>query len=446
MASSGREIPVYSEELILNAHLSWRLAMLMCCLAQAPVLSAAEPASATQPGGLKSALTELTSDDFTARENAVKTLRALIVEQTRQQVQVQQVMEQLQESLGQQVKQLAVVQDPEAHSRSAGLLEMQASLTRWALDVMTLPLEHRKAILDWGFTTEAAPVLTRIYSRHTAQQRVGIKELGKLQGDGADWTLAELIRSRDDNLSVPAMAAAYDRPPTDGVIEALWQRAIEAHVQTAGAAEPAPPDEDAAVDFPEVKDPINVKGEQDLPADDNADLATIVLLHYNTPRVAQRLTRFIDQNCKDRQLITLFSENDILRGWCRLVEKYHVKEAIPALAELVFSADDRGENGDVNGLKYWTSTRTEAIGTIATLTGQHADDYKLNRMNGDTNEHLAMWVIDNEEAQKTATEKFRAWWKDHHKEYGVEQMPATAPAETPESVPAPAQIAPPPPR
>ncbi len=189
--------------------------------------------AAPAPTGFQTALVQLSADDFETREQAVKKLQVLLAEQTRQQVHIQEMMEQLQQSLAAQIKQLTVVQDPESQKRVAGLLEMQASLTHWVLQVMALPVDQRHKLLEWGFSPEAVPVLTRIYSRNSGARRAGIKELGKLVGPGADWTLEQLIRNTTAGTSVAAMAVAYERSPCDGVIEALWYRAIGGHMQRA---------------------------------------------------------------------------------------------------------------------------------------------------------------------------------------------------------------------
>src|SRR5262245_15813405 len=88
------------------------------------------------PADVKQALAEFSADDFKVRQNA---------------------MLHLQEAFGKQLQALISSPDPEVQSRVVSLLEFNAGLTRWVIDVMKLPAEQRKANLEFGMRDDVLP-------------------------------------------------------------------------------------------------------------------------------------------------------------------------------------------------------------------------------------------------------------------------------------------------
>ncbi len=112
---------------------------------------------------------------------------------------------------------------------------------------------------------------------------------------------------------------------------------------------------------------------------DNAELATIVLLHYNSPKVAARLKQFIATELKGRDPTEMLPEADVLRAWCHMVALYQVKEAIPTLAQMALCANAQNEEVENGGQKNWWSSHSEAVATLAGLTGQKPEDFNVQK-------------------------------------------------------------------
>jgi hypothetical protein len=366
---------------------------------------------------VEGAIRDLTAEDYGVRERAAKRLEGLLARQIQERAAVQEVVGQLQAELERQVRALGMVKDEEARQRMGGLVEMEHGLAGWASQAMTAPAEVRGKLIEWGVSKEMAPVLGRIYGRNRGQQLAAIKELGKIEGPGADWTLARLMRERESWVRAAAMAAAWDRKPTEELVAAAWYRGVEgterereqAQLDETGQ-EPAP----LVVEFPE-HEPIIL----DMPEEDfsDRDLAVSVLVHMQSPLVEARLKALVAKQAKQ--------ENSSLEdSWeHRLLEAYKVREAVPFLARVALGEVRENSSRNVGASTMEGTNRTSAAGAVAVIVGIDPADFELHA----DKEEMIGWWVEGQHGDTAAVMKFFDWWRVHYKEYGVKQPPA-APA------------------
>jgi hypothetical protein len=140
-------------------------------------------------------------------------------------------MGKIQAALAQSIREMVMLDDPEARNRMAAIMEYNIAISRWAIDALALPREQRMALARWAMTPEVAPVIAKVYGK-PEQRAAGIKELSAYSDANASLVLAYLIRDQDRGVRLMALAAVRDRPATPAVIDALWSVA-------SGAAGPA---------------------------------------------------------------------------------------------------------------------------------------------------------------------------------------------------------------
>jgi hypothetical protein len=367
---------------------------------------------------VEGAVRDLTAEDYGVRERAAKRLEGLLAEQIKQRAAVQEVVGQLQAELERQVRALGMVKDEEARQRMGGLVEMERGLAGWASQAMTAPAELRGKLIEWGVSKEVAPVVARAYGRNRAQQLAAIKELGKMEGPGADWTLARLINERESWVRAAAMAAVWDRKATDEVVQAVWYRGVEGterELQRDQQETNGQEAESLTVEFPE-HEPITIDQEEEDFSD--RELAIAVLAHLQSPLVESRLKIFLAKQEK--------RENPALEdAWeHRLLEAYKVKEAVPLLAKVALGdVRENNSRGMGAGTMLMATNRTSAVGAVAVIVGLDPADFELH---ADRQEQITWWV-EGQRGDTAAVMKFFDWWRVHYKEYGVKEEP-TPPA------------------
>jgi hypothetical protein len=419
--------------------------------AQSLPAPAANP-SPTTPATVDREIKGLSSENFTDREAALKRLQTLVADQIKQRAAIQEVLNAFQSDLLHQQQALAMVTDEEAQAQIAGLLEMERGLTGWTIQTMNETPERRQTLLAWGLTKENGPLLARAYAERLHTRLEGIKLLAKSDADGANWTLARLINDRQAAVRAATMAMCWNHKPTDDIVNALWFRAVTgalARNDTPGmpagqmdanlpaetiVMDGSPRDNMIKVDFPG-GEPMEFNDANDSAEFYDALLASDVLVHLNSPLVAEKVKTLVADRAKAGKTLVHAADLDWTLVSHRLVETCKVKEAIPLLANEALSADSEGLGGDMNGRPFMWSARTMAIGTLAKLIDKDPAEFELIRAHNTGDSRGWMWAVDvnpqqmmngNGDADLKVVKAFYAFWKDHHAEYGVKEAPSNA--------------------
>lgn len=396
----------------------------------------AAPRATTQPGGaavtpeMLAALRQLSAEDFATRQEAVKKLQHAMAKHFEQMVLVQELMLKIQDSLAAQLREMTMQPEGEAQARVASLMEFNNALSRWAIDVLALPEAQRQKLLNWGLDEDNIVLVAKAYARQDDVRAAAAKELAKQKGEAATWMLCQLLMDTSREVSLTAMDAVYEREPEDAVIEALWTRAT-------------------AYTYNQLQQrqtrykTITVRGrtiqvyDQDYAANQrmqDADVATDVLIKYKQDSIRKRLDGlFVEMestlvaNPNDYRWRSILSPNygSNAMTFSRLVEEYRPKKALAFVVKALQSNYQDGYNTNVNNKQYRQSTRVDMAALFALLTNQDPGDYNLEKVANYNNRWM---VLGQEKEEEESVRKLLKWWKEHHKEFGVED-PGKLPAD-----------------
>ena len=151
----------------------------------------------------------------------------------------------------------------------------------------------------------------------------------------------------------------------------------------------------------------------------NAQDATIagdVLINIKAPQVNEKLKTYMES--LEKQAATnpwlLAGNTEPMKNVFRLVEAYQSKEAMGVLYRIAVGPVRQRSGGNINGDKYTWSTRTAALATVVTTTGQKLEDYKVRK-----NPMLNMWVCSTEEEEDDAVKKLQEWAAANGAKWGL---------------------------
>jgi hypothetical protein len=361
--------------------------------AQSPPLSLAVTA----------AITQLSAEDYAQREKAV---------------------EQLQAALGQEMRTLLEVRDPEAQARIGDVLTFEQGLCSWAKDVLRLPRDKQKEALDLGLKPEVLPYVALLYAKETSKRVDAVKALRKLPGAGVTDLLAKALDDPEQRVYVAAMEGVWDRPATDAVVESLWNRAVTDQFAT---MKPQPVNR--------LPDAITFRGRpiQVLDNGDNSlylrtqgnQLAADVLAHINAPQVGKKLQSLFEEaeavfsrrnpnGAGDQDVWMYMPTQESMKNATRLAETYKPKESVPVLYRIATGPVLQKSSGQLNRQSFYWSNRTWALALTLKITGQSTDDCNLQVMNSLS----GMWTQASEADEKAALTKLREWWAKDHEKWG----------------------------
>ena len=351
------------------------------------------------------AIGELSSDDFKTRQAAV---------------------EKLQLAMGRQMRAMIVSDDPEAQARLTSLLHFQDGLARWAIDVMKLPEEQRKAQLAFGLREDVLPVIAGVFSNDTDKRVEGIKALGKFDAPEATAMLARLIEDTDRHVYIAAMEAVWDRTPTQAVVDALWQRAIE--VGFAGQRPQAAPAATAPVFRGRTLASYTaINRIYHLPQD--AGIAGEVLVNLRSPLVGEKLDAFmptIENLSKTNPWLLNNNNSEYIKNVFRLVSEYKTPTSLQILYRLATVPTAPPMAGTINNEKHFRSARTAPLAALIEAVGQKPEDYRLKRLAPLGNS----WTFPAEQDETDAIKKLNDWLSTHGKKLGIPNLsPPPRPAE-----------------
>jgi hypothetical protein len=367
--------------------------VLAACLAASARAAASATAPALDPA-IQSALHDLSSDDFTAREHAFRNLQI---------------------ALGQQVQALLRPDDPETQARVAALLKFNEGLSRWILNTLSLPDPQRRAVLAFGLRADMLPIVAKIGSSSSDSRVEAIHELAPLRDPLATDILAPLLEDDDRAVYIAAMEAAWDREPRDAVVDRLWERAVDAGF---------------AIYNPQPVQPqiVRFRGEElGQTFYDNAayrhmqdgDIACEVLIHLQAPQVSAKLTAFFDRvetavngpNAAGRDnRIWMYGFNSApMKNVYELLNAYQTPEVLPILYRLATGIVRQPVNGQSNNIRFFWSSRTLPLATLILLTNQSTTDYKLSQINPPSGN----WAFPSQLDEDNAIRKLQSWWTTH---------------------------------
>jgi len=333
-------------------------------------------------------------------------------------------VEALQAALGAQLRALLAQDDPEATVRLQSLLEYNDGLSRWAVATLKRPAEEREKILAWGAQPDVLPIMAKLYSGNQSRRLEAVRALGKRDDEPSLALLAVLLLDRDRIIYIAAMEEVWDKKPTDAIVDALWQRAIESGLNN------------IAPRAPQQGEPIRFKGNVvgNMAVDENifrrsqdGNIATEVLIQLRAPQVPEKLAALLTRidESKDANLRNAISAPHFEpgRNTRELLEAYKPREAVPLLVKLATGAQGQKNNSQLGANKFFWSSRTLPMATLLTITEQNAEDYGLKRQQIFNN----IWTHESEQAEADAVRKLQDWWRENSKLY-VRPQPATTTA------------------
>ncbi|MCL2649269.1 MAG: hypothetical protein FWD61_20105 [Phycisphaerales bacterium] len=394
---------------MLNHRLLMSIAALLCsatfCIAAGePATSPSQTSVEALSPAVGQAIAELSSDNFQTRQAAVKKLQL---------------------AMGRQMRALIASDDPETQARLTSLLQFNDGLARWMLDVMKLPPDQRKSQLDFGLREDVLPAIAGIFSAETDKRVQGVKALGKFDAPEATAMLARLIDDTDRHVYIAAMEAVWDRKPTQAVVDALWQRAIDAGF-TGYRSQPAPIAANPMFRGRVVAGSTISNRIYIMPQD--AAIAGEVLAHLHSPLVGDKLDAFMGTlETLTKNNPWLFNNNtEYVKNMFRLVTEYKTPGSMRALYRLATTAAYQPMAGQVGNEKYYWSARTSPLAALIEATGQKPEDYRLKRIVVLGN----VWAFPAEKDENDAIKKLRDWMSANGQKLGLQDLaqPTTQPA------------------
>jgi len=374
-----------------------------------PISSTPAPVASKDPAlspAVRAALHELSAEDFQAREVALSNLQV---------------------ALGQEMRAMVDVNDPEAQARVNDLLTFEEGLCAWVKDVLTRPVDQQKAVLDFGLKPEVLPHVARLYAKETNVRVEAVKALRRNADPRVSDLLAKAIDDKEQQVYVPAMEAVYDRPPTEAVVDALWTRAVAAQFATFKPQVQAVPDR---MTFLGKQIQVLNNGDNDLylRQQDNA-LATDVLVHMKPPQILPRIRTLLQEvevaygrknpngNGADEQNVWMYMPSqEAMRNAIRIAGALKPVDMVPQVYRIATGPALQKSSGQLNRQQmYFWSNRTWAIALLLQLTDQSPADWNLRVLN----QLQGMWSVPAEADEAAAIVKLRDWWAANHDKYGA---------------------------
>jgi hypothetical protein len=383
------------------------------------VLPAVDPHTGGVPPEMLDALRQMTSEDFKTRESAVNQLEAAMTRQFQQMVQVQDVLLRVQQGLADQLAQMTQTPDTEGKTRVAGLMEFNSAVSRWAVDVMAMPGEQREAFLQWGIKDENLPIVARAYNRKGEVRAKAAREIAKLSGPQADWLLVQLLNDTDREVSLTAIDAVGDRPPTPAIMDCLWDRAVGvamAQFRQRAARQRTITIRGRAIVIYEQDPNTNGSRQQD------ADMVVDILIGYKSEEITNRLNAMFKEMSSSvtsgsdyrwRVISPNYGEGG--KAISRLLDAYKPREAVGFLIKVVNMENSDGYDTTVNNNeKVRYSSSIDGAALLIKAIGQDPEDYNIKKYQnfGDR------WLLKGGQPEEAdLKKKIMAWWRLNQKAY-----------------------------
>ncbi|HUO11077.1 MAG TPA: hypothetical protein VM008_22445 [Phycisphaerae bacterium] len=373
-----------------------------------------QPSTSTTPPVLspevQTALQQLNSENFADREKAMTSLEVALGRQTGE--------------------LLASRDDAEGRARLMTILKFDEGLTQWAMNSLTLSPEARKGEIDFALRPDVLPITTRLFCSSPEARAEATRALAKFKEPAADLLLAQMLRDPERAVYVTAMDVVCDRPPTEPVLDAIWERGMSGVL----------PENDQ----PRPRTMVTFRGRPVaiMPEDNSGiraifndrELACDALIALKAPELQPRIVSFFaraESNyfqavaAPGKQPFIYLAEPGMSNSAYALAVAYKPRGVIPILYRIATGPAVHAMKFEIYGKKAYHSARTPAIRALAEITDQNPQDFQLKHMpNG-------MWVFDAESDEVQAIQKLQRWRMDHPADFPSEDAD-TAPTHSAE--------------
>ena len=394
------------------------LALVISAVLASGTFAADAPAPVRVAPEFTAALKELTAPEFARREAAGSALEHL---------------------LAADLRLIIDADSTAARERVKEVIEFDEGLTRWALDLLKLPQDERKSLVAWGLDPANVPIVAKVYSSSAQVRLEGVRALANAKGDAeVSYLLATLLEEDNRDIHLAAMEVAWDRKPTEAVVEALWKRAISIMWNTYF---PRPEQQAARI----INNGMFMAVENPYRRAQDSEPAADTLIHFKSPLVQDKLRKLFQDMEHDAAgpnapmaMASVF-QTEPGKQLGRLLEAYKTPEALPTLTRLASQPVAYRQQQNINGKAFFMSNRTPAIAMLALHSGLDPAELKMSRVVYMGN----AWTFATEKDEEAGLAKLQKMIADKAGKTapaasGTSQPAATAPAETQPAEPAPA--------
>lgn len=382
------------------------------------------------------ALQQLSADDFQTRQLAVANLQKSLVKQMQQTVLVQEVMLKIQQNMGEQLRQMTLVGDPEAQNRVAGLMEFNLALSRWSIDTFNLPPDKRDPMFQWGLSPQGYDLVAKAYARKSETRIAAIKDLAKLKDAPSTALLSMLLQDTNREVSLAAMDALWDRPLTDENLTVIWNKAIGFAIQQnrpRASTNKIIVVHGRAINYYDQEANYQINNQE-------SEVAADLLVEAKSPKVLERLDAFFKEisdslNDTNDYRWRMLSPNygNVGQSLNKLLEAYKPKSGVLCTIKILQQGQNSnrqdGYVNQINNKNYYQSPLVDAAFLFLQLTGEDPTDYKITKVMNYGNR--PMLEVDAKQGDQVAgakeerkmIRKILVWWQDHYQEYGAAKPP-----------------------
>jgi len=378
-------------------------------LMQTNVLADEISASSSLSPKMKTAISELASEDFATRNHG---------------------FDEFQTALNDQMIAILSHDVPEVRARVLIGLEYNEALTRWGIAILRLPDDQRKSIVSFAAEPDAFPTMPNLFNPNMYTRLSAIRTLGKIKHPAVDLLLAQLIKSPDRPVYVTAMDVACDREPSDLVVDALWTRAVASGYLSKGTSAPQ-----AQIIFRgNSVGALYANESMALPGLDH-ELACQALVKLSGPQLDERLVSFFKnlerlsgQNSGFR--VNVFSDSyNPLRHAYELAILRKPKNLLPILYRLATGNPINPNKTLVGKEAVFYSSRTPAIAALCRILGNDPAKLKLKQYPVPN----PVWMFPTEADELAAINQVHQWATSYPD--WVASIPATQPVSAAPSSP-----------
>jgi hypothetical protein len=358
--------------------------------------------------------------------DAILELAGMLSKNARNVAYLQQLTGLMQARWAAEVRELASQNDPEGVARAVRVLGFADGMGQFLADALTSTEDgggagEREKVVAWALEPDHAMAVAGAYDREAETRAAAARALGKFSGGEADVMLARLIEDGEREVSLAAIDACWDRAASPAVVDALWNKVIVIGLRSMGATVDfvgAGRERDELLRAPRT---LTFRGRtlQDysystrlaLRAQD-ADVATDLLIHMNTPLVRKRAEELFGvmarSNVQTMRYLLSTRYGTVSVHAMRLFRAYKPANAIPVMLGLLDKTASDGNEQTINGQKVYFSTRADLIGFVVEMADLDWESYHLTRL---ANWGAAWGILGGAKEEGEAAGKLKSWWK-----------------------------------
>jgi hypothetical protein len=367
---------------------------------------------------------------------AVLNLAAALSKQGRNAAYLQQLTTVAQQRLSAQVIVLARERDPETAARAANVLAFMDAFSRFLADQVASESADAEAIVAWGLEPGNVPLVAASYHRGETERSGASGALAQSGSKYADVLLARLIDDGDREVSIRAMDAAYDREPSEVLVDALLKKAILNTLRNSGisiekATGPRNPAQGKQLQIRGRSFHINDAYIEFNRRAADGEVAVDVLLHYKSDLVKQRVgvlfEKIIAQGGANAvRYLSSPNYGSTAVHATRIIQQYRPASLYAVLVGSLLAPSSGGNTQTINGQECYISARTEMIGYLVQLAELDPEHYNLTQMR---NWGYGWMIKGGVKEEEKAAADLVAWWKVHYKEFGATTPEVKVPSD-----------------